>query len=196
MSCEIQVCSMLAHVWNELEHDLIYKPQSGQTSREEKEFLRILGNQTLAGDGVISEILRATTARQREENEDFVDQYDFVSRVRPKFPGVAKFYKRSEQAFNALRDLGILNPASLSERILDQYKEPEREARELIQRINDVHGDDWSPAHGGLEEDSADAVLVLIARNFGDRLLKMYPGGRGMGRPPRVAHLARLLDEL
>jgi ppGpp synthetase/RelA/SpoT-type nucleotidyltranferase len=27
--CEIQVCSMMAHVWNEIEHDLGYKPAAG-----------------------------------------------------------------------------------------------------------------------------------------------------------------------
>lgn len=25
-SCEIQICSMMAHVWNEIEHDVAYKP--------------------------------------------------------------------------------------------------------------------------------------------------------------------------
>jgi len=57
LSCEIQVCSMLAHIWNELEHDLVYKPQGGNPSSDEKELLKILGNQTLAGDGVIIQLL-------------------------------------------------------------------------------------------------------------------------------------------
>lgn len=28
-SCEIQICSMMAHVWNEIEHDIGYKPEGG-----------------------------------------------------------------------------------------------------------------------------------------------------------------------
>ncbi len=30
--CEVQVCSMMAHVWNEIEHDLGYKPLTGELS--------------------------------------------------------------------------------------------------------------------------------------------------------------------
>lgn len=41
LTCEIQVCSMLAHVWNELEHDLVYKPTTGDVSGRERESLSI-----------------------------------------------------------------------------------------------------------------------------------------------------------
>ena len=42
--CEIQVCSMMAHVWNEIEHDLGYKPLSGVLSELEKSMLVNLGH--------------------------------------------------------------------------------------------------------------------------------------------------------
>jgi ppGpp synthetase/RelA/SpoT-type nucleotidyltranferase len=39
ITCEIQVCSLLAHVWNELEHDLVYKPTTGTFSGRESDSL-------------------------------------------------------------------------------------------------------------------------------------------------------------
>ncbi|MBA3890429.1 MAG: RelA/SpoT domain-containing protein [Gemmatimonadaceae bacterium] len=51
--CEVQVCSMLAHVWNEIEHDLVYKPLMGPVSIEEREALgRSCG--VLVGDALDS----------------------------------------------------------------------------------------------------------------------------------------------
>lgn len=41
--CEVQVCSMMAHVWNEIEHDLGYKPTTGTLSHAEYELLSALG---------------------------------------------------------------------------------------------------------------------------------------------------------
>ena len=43
LTCEIQVCSLLAHVWNELEHDLVYKPTTGELSHRENESLEHTG---------------------------------------------------------------------------------------------------------------------------------------------------------
>ena len=42
LTCEIQVCSLLAHVFNEIEHDLGYKPLAGEISEAETRFLGIL----------------------------------------------------------------------------------------------------------------------------------------------------------
>lgn len=196
MSCEIQVCSMLAHVWNELEHDLIYKPQSGKPSSEEKELLRVLGNQTLAGDGIISRLLNATNFRQRTEHENFADQYDFVNRMRGKFYNISQFHRRSEQAFNVLQDLNITNPASVSKEILNKYKDPKKEAQNLISRIHNENIESWSPGNAELDEETADIILILIANIFHEQILEMYPGGYGKGRPPRVAYLARLIRNL
>jgi ppGpp synthetase/RelA/SpoT-type nucleotidyltranferase len=41
--CEIQVCSMMAHVWNEIEHDIGYKP-TGELSALERTALVNIGH--------------------------------------------------------------------------------------------------------------------------------------------------------
>lgn len=63
MPCEIQVCSMLAHVWNEIEHDLDYKPEDALTDGE-RALLQALGYQTIAGDTIISQLLQTIAQRR------------------------------------------------------------------------------------------------------------------------------------
>ena len=43
LTCEIQVCSMMAHVWNEIEHDIGYKP-TGELSDLERATLVNIGH--------------------------------------------------------------------------------------------------------------------------------------------------------
>jgi ppGpp synthetase/RelA/SpoT-type nucleotidyltranferase len=59
--CEVQVCSMMAHVWNEIEHDLGYKPAAGVLSDEEKNFLVTLGQSVRACDNKEGRSLTSTT---------------------------------------------------------------------------------------------------------------------------------------
>ena len=62
--CEIQVCSMMAHVWNEIEHDLGYKPAAGVLSEQERNFLTMLGQSVRMGDGTIASLFAETERRQ------------------------------------------------------------------------------------------------------------------------------------
>jgi ppGpp synthetase/RelA/SpoT-type nucleotidyltranferase len=85
--CEVQVCSMMAHVWNEVEHDLGYKPLAGTLSDQERRFLAMLGNSVRFGDDTIASLFAATEQRQKEQGGSFSDVFDFVARVRGWFPG-------------------------------------------------------------------------------------------------------------
>jgi ppGpp synthetase/RelA/SpoT-type nucleotidyltranferase len=100
LSCEIQVCSMLVHVWNELEHDLVYKPTTGDLSQSETDSLNILGNLTLSGDVVIKQLFEANAERIKKnqgEAEPFQDVYDFVARMRDAFPDCSNFGNNAGQ---------------------------------------------------------------------------------------------------
>lgn len=61
--CEIQVCSLLSHVYNEIEHDLQYKTKTGLLSDDEKALIDELGLITQAGDTIIHKLLQATDKR-------------------------------------------------------------------------------------------------------------------------------------
>ena len=67
LGCEVQVCSLLAHVYNEIEHDLRYKPLSGKLSGKEDELLNALGHLMSSGDTIINQTLDAVEVRQKAE---------------------------------------------------------------------------------------------------------------------------------
>lgn len=62
LSCEVQVCSLLAQVWNEIEHGLVYVG-TGETSPEELAALHAFGRLTEAGDALVSVLLTASARR-------------------------------------------------------------------------------------------------------------------------------------
>lgn len=189
LSCEVQVCSMLAHIWNELEHDLVYKPQGGNPSSDEKELLQILGNQTLAGDGVIIQLLKVASSRQKEENEEFSDQYDFVNRLRGKLSGLSELYRHSEQALEVLENLNIKSPQALQQQVLGAYDDAETRGKELIDKVLRRSGEEWSSAYSALNPESSDVLLALIAEKYPDQIAELYPTGRARGRPTRIAYV-------
>ena len=81
-TCEIQVCSLLAYVFNEIEHDLQYKPLSGELSEAEKEYIDQLGLLTKAGELTIKRLLSETDERLSKKTGKFNEVYEFVARMR------------------------------------------------------------------------------------------------------------------
>jgi ppGpp synthetase/RelA/SpoT-type nucleotidyltranferase len=59
LACEIQVCSQLAHVYNEIDHDLRYKPLSGVPSRQEHELLNAFARLMEVGDTISNQVREA-----------------------------------------------------------------------------------------------------------------------------------------
>lgn len=191
LTCEIQVCSMLAHVWNELEHDLIYKPQTGDPTPAEHNAIATLGHQTLAGDGVIVNLLELVEARQRKETDPFADEYDFVPRVRPLFPDANDFKRHAGQLFQALRDAGIDNPEQLRQQVLDGVESPPEKGAELVSAFLESIGGDWSEVYEPLNDETSDLLLVMVLRRFAQKIVDSNPSGRGHGRPKRFVYAAR-----
>src|SRR5581483_2984857 len=110
--CEVQVCSMMAHVWNEVEHDLGYKPAAGVLSDQEKNLLVMLGQSVRVGDGTIASLFAETERRQREQGGAFADVYDFVARLRGWFPGV-DFGRNAGALFESLQPIRLVSPDSI-----------------------------------------------------------------------------------
>ena len=110
--CEIQVCSMMAHVWNEIEHDLGYKPFTGSFSEQERSLLISLGFAVRQGDITIGNLFAETERRQREHGGVFTDVYDFVARVRGWFPDI-DFGRNSGPLYEALQRVRLVSPESI-----------------------------------------------------------------------------------
>lgn len=111
-SCEIQICSMMAHVWNEIEHDIAYKPEGSGPGSVETGLLASLGHLTCSGDAIITRLLEATELRLREQTGDFADVHDFVARLRKEFPGL-ELSVNAGIAFEIAQLLGLTNPGSI-----------------------------------------------------------------------------------
>jgi hypothetical protein len=183
----------LAHVWNEIEHDLGYKPLSGELSEGEKRALDTLGNLTQAGDGTIVNLLEATDARLAANEGEFKDQWDFVARARRFFPAANDFGAHSGQLFTELLAEGLDTPLKLEERLLQASDSAARGYELLDAFAAHIAGDDVVRR---VDAASSDPLLMLFLDQFAQAVLERHPGGRGKGRPPRIASIARRFIEM
>lgn len=176
--CEIQVCSMMAHVWNEVEHDLGYKPATGALSQQERTFLTMLGQSVRMGDNTIQSLFAETERRQREQGGTFTDVYDFVARLRGWFPGAADFGRHAGPLFEALAPLRLVSPDSIQKAI--GLPEPLTLAGEQAIRDLSVRFD--AKVRFQLDSASSDLLLVLLLPKAAAFLAKADPTTEGATR--------------
>jgi ppGpp synthetase/RelA/SpoT-type nucleotidyltranferase len=187
LTCEIQVCSLLAHVFNEIEHDLGYKPLAGEISEAETRFLGILGSQTQAGDTVIEGLLSVVAARRQAAGAPFNDQYDFVARIRDRFTDVASFAQHAGQLFEELKSLNLDSPTAM-ERAGLLANDHDRRSRELVREFQAFlrrRQDDFE-----VDDDTSDRLLMLLLDKRADDVIQNHRVGRGYGRAPRIYSVA------
>lgn len=195
VGCEIQVCSLLAHVYSEIEHDLRYKPLSGELSEQEATLLDGLGHLVATGDVIINQTLHAVANRQSTNTDKFEDEYDFVTRMRELFPHASSFASNAGQLYDVCTKMELDSPEKIRKSIqYDEATTPDaakQEAETLAVRI---------AADGGqtkVEPESSDQLLILLLKDE-DRVTKLkehYPSGRGVGRAPRFLSISKRMDE-
>lgn len=184
--CEVQVCSMMAHVWNEIEHDIGYKP-TGSLSDLERTILVSLGHQTRSGDGMISQLLAATDSRNAEQTTAFTDVYDFVARARRWFPSI-DFATNAGPLFEELQLLRLNTPGGIQKQIGDLSNVAARSLAEL--RVLGSSLQQRGETRYVLEENSADRLLVLLLPKVAQHIVSNHPTGRGVGGPTRISWFA------
>jgi ppGpp synthetase/RelA/SpoT-type nucleotidyltranferase len=190
--CEIQVCSMMAHVWNEIEHDIGYKP-TGELSPPERSTLLTLGHLTRSGDGMITMLLAAMDARTAEQSDAFTDVYDFVGRARRWFPGV-DFAKNAGPLFEELQVLRLNTLAAIAKQVGDVgtvAADSMTQLTELNQKLQS-RGD----VRYELDPSSADRLLVALLPKVAKHIVSNHPTGRGVGGPTRISWLAGTYVEI
>ncbi|KGJ95193.1 GTP pyrophosphokinase family protein [Colwellia psychrerythraea] len=77
---EIQVASVLMHAWSEVEHDLVYKPFSGDLSEEELSILDEINGLVLTGEIALERLQKAMTKRTKDKN-DISSRYELTSLI-------------------------------------------------------------------------------------------------------------------
>jgi ppGpp synthetase/RelA/SpoT-type nucleotidyltranferase len=76
---EIQVASVLMHAWAEVEHDLIYKPLSGEMSEDELAILDELNGLVHSGEIALERLQRAVEARVARGGATFTNHYELAA---------------------------------------------------------------------------------------------------------------------
>lgn len=186
-TCEIQVCSLLAHVFNEIEHDLQYKPLAGELSDTERELIDQLGLLTKSGDITIKRLLHETDDRLKERTGPFADVHDFVARMRVAMR-LDDFASNAGQLFDELNTLELMTPDALSQAVGGVGG----------QTIVEASNDEYSRLKAYLEanqpdlldDGSSDVLLAGLLKSQYERILAHHPMGRGRGRPNRLAQIA------
>ena len=187
-SCEIQVCSMMSHVWNEIEHDIGYKPEGGGPAMQERGLLEALGHLARSGDATITQLLAANEARLRERVGDFVDVHDFVARLRDSFPD-ADLSVNAGQAFDEAQSLGLTSVDRMKSALGADALDP----RVAAARVADFNAylDGVNGTEFALNGASADLVTIAMLHSFLDRIEANHQAGRGKGRMARIFYIAR-----
>lgn len=187
VSCEIQICSMMAHVWNEIEHDIAYKPDGTGPGVVETGLLSSLGHLTYSGDAIITRLLEATELRLREQTGDFTDVHDFVARLRKEFPGL-ELTVNAGVAFEVAQLLGLTNPGQVVASAAKVKGElPDAQAR--VARFND-YLQNLGSSELQLNARSADVLTIALLDGRAAEVLAAVED-RGAGRPSRAASLAK-----
>lgn len=194
LSCEIQVCSMLAHVWNEIEHDLGYKPLTGPMGARELDSLEALGQLVRAGDIIIKTLLDANHERVTMSEARFGNELDFITRMQPLFPEATAFQLHATQLFHVLLELGLNRPGRIRAELLgagDGYRARAQKLLEALGRHIQASGD----AAITVAPESSDALAVLLFERKLPALLALYPRGTELDSM-RLVTLARRFEAM
>jgi len=82
---EIQVASVLMHAWSEVEHDLIYKPLSGNLSDDEHSILDELNGMVLSGEIALERLSSAIKRRVELDSKSFSNHFELASYLYENF---------------------------------------------------------------------------------------------------------------
>src|SRR5260221_9185952 len=120
---EIQVASVLMHAWAEVEHDLLYKPLSGELSDDEHATLDEINGLVLTGEIALERLQKAQERRIGKKGSHFNDQYELASflynHLRSKTPTSTMIMGRADVLFYFLQLAKLDRPEKLTAFISD-----------------------------------------------------------------------------
>jgi hypothetical protein len=182
-------------VWNEIEHDLGYKPETGQLSERELDCLDALGQLARAGDVIIKTLLEANRERVAASETAFGNQFDFMARMQQQFPKAVDFHIHAAQLFDVLLELGLDSPSKIRDALLGDGTDYQARAEALAEQLKQYIAStgDWVV---DVEKNTSDQLAMLLMDKKSKELNDLYPTGRGMGRPMRLVSLAKRFDAM
>lgn len=195
---EIQVASVLMHAWSEVEHDLIYKPLSGELSEDEYAILDQLNGLVLAGEIALERIQKAAQRRVAEADDGFANHYDLANHLLSQTVNLVEQpvneagLGRVDLLYQLLRRLGLGTAARIAPYLDSLHGDLER--RPLADQIVDTLLDEepgryadylevrtLDGAVGDRSDDTLQSIAIFLLRwNELERLLQeaVPNGGR------------------
>jgi len=177
--CEIQVVTIADHVWNELEHDIVYKTPHGHPTDVQKVLLKALRAQlNLVGETVVQ--LMDATDQQRVEASAPIESPDDLRRALD-----ARTNRQLVGDFDGLLDLlsGVLREVTRTA----LHRLPlSRSDLDAAVPILEQAGQNAPPERLGL-------VIGALWRLYGEEFTEIVKARPG--RPNAVGRLVRALDK-
>lgn len=122
---EIQIASALMLAWAEVEHDLIYKPFSGELSYEEYQILDELNGLVLSGEIALERLQKAVRNRVSQVGKEFNNHYELAMFLYNKLGSVTEESQseivlgRVDLLFNCLKSSKFNKPEYLKEFLVE-----------------------------------------------------------------------------
>ncbi|MCD7898560.1 MAG: hypothetical protein LUH22_01405 [Bacteroides sp.] len=193
-TCEIQVCSLLSHVYNEIEHDLQYKPRSGSLSMDEKLLIDQLGLITKSGDITIRRLLEATNERLKMHKGEFVDVHDFTVRMGELLKVGEPFSINAGLLYDEFINLKLDSPEIIIATLLDKDENLTDVAHSEYERITNYIAS--KNINIRIDKNSSDLLLLVLLRKKVLTLLKDHPVIAENDRSPRLFRIAQIYKDM
>lgn len=184
---EIQITSMLAHVWNEIEHDTIYKAKASTLLAEERRSLDSLGMLTKTGDNIIKNFLAAQDRRTYETSEKLVSANDLseflAAYYGPSFGTVKIDYNEGiKELFELLQALKLDSPQAVMGAFYPATFTKVLQLSREIRRYENKH----DIKQGRLRDGSCDLFILSLFMTQGDLLQDYLNSLHGKKRLARL----------
>lgn len=144
---EIQIASALMLAWAEVEHDLIYKPFSGELSYEEYQILDELNGLVLAGEIALERLQKAVKNRVSQVGKEFNNHYELAMFLYNNLGNINEsnhseiILGRADLLFNCLKASKLNKPEYLRELLaeIDFDTRNRPVVDQIIDRIRDIN---------------------------------------------------------
>jgi len=193
-TCEIQICSLLSHVYNEIEHDLQYKPRTGSLSSEEKMLIDQLGLITKSGDITIRRLLEATSERLKLHKGVFDDVHDFAIRMGELLNIGDAFTNNAGLLYDEFINLKLDSPEIIISTLLDKNEDlidvGNSEYNKLSKHLQSKN------INITLDKNSSDLLLLVLLRKKTFAILNDHLFLAESDRSSRLFKIAQLYKEM
>lgn len=193
-TCEIQVCSLLSHVYNEIEHDLQYKTRKGNLSKDEKILIDQLGLITRSGDITIQRLLEATNERLKLQEGEFVDVHDFAVRMGELLNLGKLFANNAGLLYDEFLNLKLDSPETIISELLDRDETLIDVAKYEYSKLTKYIAS--KNINITIDQNSSDLLLLVLLRKKVVTILKDYPSITESNRLSRLFRIAKIYKDM